>query len=178
MFSAPNESLAEPLLIYAVGHDRRNPPHRCTRRRWHTMGQLGPTSLDRSEWRGPVAQSLPRWRGCRIARGAKSFARLGAIVSLRSCPRGQAGRVKMGKAQETLSNGVRDLDRGCSLAGRSSGPFEPRTVLIGSGGGWERPRLSGSAGPAPAGARAEVRPGAQTSRFRSRRRDEDAPKGC
>src|SRR6266699_5588730 len=106
-------------------------------------------------------------------RGSKSFARLVATISLRSCPRGQARSGQDGK--------------GAGNIGRWCGSRWPADRLVRSSQGlpcdhWLEWKLGASpvdwvCRTAPAGARAEVRPGSQTSRFRSRRRDEDATKG-
>jgi len=96
------------------------------------------------EWRGPVAQSLPHWRqrlshrleGPNRLRGLSPQSRFVAAHAVKQ------GRVKMGKAQETLGDGA-------GVAGRqivSSVRAKDCLVTIGSSGSWERPRLTGSAG--------------------------------
>jgi len=58
-----NESLAEPLLIYAVNPGGRNPRHRLQSTHCQTVGQPGDLPLPiPGEGRDPVAQSLPHWR--------------------------------------------------------------------------------------------------------------------
>ena len=117
-------------------------------------------------------------------RGSKSFVLPGAIVSLRSCPRGQARSGQDWK-------GAGNIGRWCgsSTMVRAAGAWtwtafldrSPADRLLRSSQGlchghwlaWWVP-ADGVRRTGPASARAQVRSGAQTGRFRSRRHDEVA----
>ena len=185
-----NESLAEPSTIYAV--NRRG----CNSRQLQSTSKLwsAETYLCRSQVKG----ATPLRNRCRIGgaavaspRGSKSFARLDAIVSLRSYSRGQAKSRQDWRGAENIGRwrGTSTMVRAeraltwTAVLGR--GPSD-RLVRSSQGvcyGHWPRRQLGASPldsvrGTEPAGVRTEVRhPGSQTGRFRSHWHDEVAIRG-
>jgi len=122
---------------------------------------------------------------------SRGFAPLGAIASLRTCPRGQASSGLDWKGAGNIGRW-----RGTSTMVRAAGAWTSWTAVLGC---WPADRLARSSqgpscdhwpecelggflvdcvcGAGLAGARVEIRPGSQTGRFRSRWRDEVATTG-
>jgi hypothetical protein len=146
------------------------------------MGQPGATSADprrRARPDGAIAAALEE--DVVSPRGSKSFALPDAIVSLRSCPRDQA---RLG--QDWKGAGSIGRWHGTSTMVRAAGAWTSSTAVLGRWptdrvvrssqglcyGHWPRGQFGafplGIRGTRPAGVQAEVRPGSQRDRFRSR----------